>query len=308
MFIVKYRKIFFIFSGLLIVASILAVVFWGFNFGIDFTGGSLMEIEFKNNRPSNQKVKDALIGLDLGEINVQPTGEKNMILRMKDIDEEIHQQVLDTLRDLRPSSVEGQAQGESFGFEELRFESIGPVIGQELKKKAIYAVIIALIMILLFVALAFRKVSFIVKSYKYGLLAIIALAHDVLIVLGVFVVLGRFSGVEIGIAFVAALLATLGYSVNDTIVVFDRVRENLLLIQHREEFDKLVGKSLKQTIIRSINTSLTTIIVLLAVLIFGGTTIQYFVLALIIGILAGTYSSLFIASPLLVSWEMKKRY
>lgn len=301
MFIIKHRKIFFIFSGLLIIASIVALVIYGLNWGIDFTGGSLMEIEFKNNRPSNQEIKDILIDLDppageagLGEINVQPTGEKNMILRMKDIDENTHQEIL----------INIQTLGE---LEELRFESVGPVIGQELKKKAIYAIVIALVMILIFIALAFRKVSFIVKSYKYGLLAIIALAHDVLIVLGVFVVLGHFWGVEIGIAFVAALLATLGYSVNDTIVVFDRVRENLLLVQHREEFDKLVGKSLKQTIIRSVNTSLTTIIVLLAVLIFGGSTIQYFVLALIIGILAGTYSSLFIASPLLVSWEMRKR-
>ena len=297
MSIVKYRKIFFIISGLLVIASILVIVFWGFNFGIEFTGGSLMEVEFKENRPSNQEIKDILSGLDLGEISVQPTGEKNIILRTKDIDEKIHQQVLDALR---------QAQGGSFGFEELRFESVGPVIGQELKKKAIYAIIIALIMILIFVALAFRKVSFIVRSYKYGLLAIIALFHDILIVLGVFVVLGRFLNVEIGIAFVAALLATLGYSVNDTIVVFDRIRENLLVSDHREDFKELVGRSLRQTLVRSINTSLTTLLVLLAVLFFGGVTIQYFVLALIIGITVGTYSSIFIASPLLVSWETRK--
>ncbi len=294
MFIVKHRKIFFTISGLLVIASILAIVFWGFNFGIEFTGGSLMEVEFKESRPSNQEIKDILNGLDLGEISVQPTGEKNIILRTKDIDEGIHQEVLNKLQEL----------GE---LEELRFESVGPVIGQELKKKAIYAIIIALIMILLFVALAFRKVSFIVKSYKYGFLAIIALFHDILIVLGVFVVLGKFSNVEIGIAFVAALLATLGYSVNDTIVVFDRIRENLLVSEHREDFGELVGRSLKQTLVRSINTSLTTILVLLAVLFFGGATIQYFILALIIGITAGTYSSIFIASPLLMSWEMRRR-
>lgn len=294
MFIVKHRKIFFLISGLLTIASVLVLIFWGLNFGIDFTGGSLLEIEFKQNRPSNQEAKDILTELELGEINIQPTGEKSMILRMKDIDEETHQKILTSLQSL----------GE---FQEMRFESIGPVIGQELKKKALYSIILALGFILLYVALAFRKVSFIVKSYKYGILAIIALFHDVLIVLGVFVVLGKFSGVEVGIAFVAALLATLGYSVNDTIVVFDRVRENLLLIQHREEFDSLVSRSLKQTIVRSFNTSLTTILVLLAVLFFGGLTIQYFVLALIIGVAAGTYSSIFIASPLLVSWETRKR-
>ena len=293
MFIVKHRKIFFLISALLVAASIVVLAVWGLNWGIDFTGGSLMELEFKQNRPLNQEIKDIVSVLELGEINVQPTKEKNIILRMRDIDEETHQKVLLTVQQL----------GE---VEELRFESVGPVIGQELKKKAFYSIIVALIAILLFIALAFRKVSFVVKSYKYGLLAIVALSHDILIVLGVFVVLGRFLNVEIGIAFVAALLATLGYSVNDTIVVFDRVRENLLVTEHREEFGKLVGQSLKQTIVRSVNTSLTTILVLLAVLLFGGATIQYFVLALIIGIAAGTYSSLFIASPLLVSWEMRK--
>jgi len=191
-------------------------------------------------------------------------------------------------------------------FEELRFESIGPIIGQELKKKSIYSIVLALVFILLFVALAFRKVSFIVKSYKYGILAIVALFHDIIIVVGIFAVLGRFLNVEIGVPFVAALLATLGYSVNDSIVVFDRIRENLLIGQGRENIKELVGNSLKQTFVRSINTSLTTILVLLAVLFFGGSTIQYFVLALVIGIAAGTYSSLFIASPLLVSWETKK--
>jgi preprotein translocase subunit SecF len=293
MFIIKYRKLFFLVSALLVAASIVVLAVWGLNLGIDFTGGSLMELEFKQNRPSNQEIKDTVLILELGEINIQPTKEKNIILRMRDIDEETHQKVLLTIQQL------GEVK-------ELRFESVGPVIGQELKKKSLYSIIIALIAILLFIALAFRKVSFIVKSYKYGLLAIVALFHDILIVLGVFVVLGRFLNVEIGVAFVAALLAILGYSVNDTIVVLDRVRENLLVTEHREEFSELVGRSLKQTIVRSINTSLTTILVLLAVLIFGGATIQYFVLALIIGIAAGTYSSLFIATPLLVSWETRR--
>jgi len=287
MFIVKNRKIFFLFSGLLCLASILALSFWGLNFGIEFTGGSLMELEFEN-RPSNQEIQ-ALIP----DVSVQPTGDNNVILRMRDIDEDTHQEILGLINSLEP-------------VQELRFESIGPVIGQELKKKSIYSIIIALIIILLFIALAFRKVSFIVKSYKYGILAIIALFHDILIVLGVFSVLGRFLGVEIGVAFVAALLATLGYSVNDTIVVFDRVRENLLISEHREEIDVLAGNSLKQTIVRSLNTSLTTLLVLLAIMFFGGSSIQFFVLALIIGIAAGTYSSLFLATPLLVSWEKRK--
>lgn len=293
MFIIKHRKKFFIFSGLMVAASILSLLLWGLNFGIEFTGGSLMEIEFKQSRPSNQEIENVLVGLELGDIKVQPSGDRNVILRMKHIDEETHHKVLTSIQEL------GQVA-------ELRFESIGPVIGQELKKKSIYSIIIALIVILLFIALAFKKVSFIVKSYKYGVLAIVALFHDILIVLGVFAVLGGVFDVEIGVAFVAALLATLGYSVNDTIVVFDRVRENLLISEHREDIAKLVGKSLKQTLVRSINTSLTTLLVLFSILIIGGATIQFFILALIIGIAAGTYSSLFIAAPLLVSWEKRK--
>jgi len=299
MFAIDKRKIFFTLSSILIVVSILAIVFWGLNFGIEFTGGSLMEGEFKQMRPSNDEIKQAISNLDLsaqadlGDIVVQPTGDKNIILRMKDVDETTHQEVILAINNLSE-------------FEELRFESIGPIIGQELKKKSIYSIVLALVFILLFVALAFRKVSFIVKSYKYGILAIVALFHDIIIVVGIFAVLGRFLNVEIGVPFVAALLATLGYSVNDSIVVFDRIRENLLIGQGRENIKELVGNSLKQTFVRSINTSLTTILVLLAVLFFGGSTIQYFVLALVIGIAAGTYSSLFIASPLLVSWETKK--
>jgi len=301
MVIVEKRKIFFVISSLLMIVSVLALIFWGLNFGIEFTGGSLMEGEFKQDRPSNDEIKDSLGSLDLpageaglGDIVVQPTGDRNIILRMKDIDETTHQKVISALNGLSE-------------FEELRFESIGPVIGQELRTKAIYAIIIALVVILIFIALAFRKVSFIVKSYKYGFLAIVALFHDILIVVGVFAVLGKFLNVEIGVPFVAALLATLGYSVNDSIVVFDRIRENLLISQGRETFEELVGRSLKQTIVRSVNTSLTTLLVLLAVLFFGGSTIQYFVLALVIGVMAGTYSSLFIASPLLIDWEAKKK-
>jgi len=286
MFIVEKRKLFFVISSLLSIASILALIFWGLNFGIEFTGGSLMELKFEN-RPAIQEIKDLI-----EDVNVQPTGDNSVILRMKDIDENTHQEILSLINALEPA-------------QELRFESIGPVIGQELKKKSIYSIVVALIIIMIFIALAFRKVSFIVKSYKYGVLAIVALFHDILIVLGVFSILGRFFGIEIGVAFVAALLATLGYSVNDTIVVFDRVRENLL-ISENEEMDKLAGNSLKQTLVRSLNTSLTTLLVLFAIMLFGGSSIQFFVLALIVGIAAGTYSSLFLAIPLLVSWEKKR--
>ncbi len=295
MLIVKHRKIWFIFSGLLVIASIIALLLWQFNFGIDFKGGSLTEIEWVE-RPSNQEVQDVLASLELGDINIKATGEKGMILRLKDIDEPTHQQILNILK-------------EKLGdLEERRFESIGPAIGAELKKKAFWSISLALIAILIFVAWAFRKVSFPIKSYRYGIIAVIALFHDVLIVMGVFSFLGRFYGVEIGVPFVAALLTVLGYSVNDSIVVFDRIRENLLSYKTKdEEFSKTVGQSLKQTITRSVNTSLTTLFVLFAIFFFGGASIKFFALALILGIALGTYSSIFIASPLLVAWERRRR-
>jgi len=295
MSIIKHRKIFFIFSGLLVVASIIALLLWQLDFAIDFTGGSLMEVEWINSQPSNQEIQNKISHLDLGDANIQSTGERATILRFKEVDEKTHQEILSVLR-------------EEFGeLEEKRFESIGPIIGTELKRKSLWSVIIALIAILLFVAWAFRKVSFPIKSYRYGIIAVIALFHDVLITLGVFSVLGHFYNIEVGVPFVAALLTVLGYSVNDTIVVFDRIRENLL--SHRakhEEFSNIIGQSLKQTITRSINTSLTTLVVLLAIFFFGGETIKFFALALIIGITLGTYSSIFIASPLLAAWEKRR--
>jgi len=296
MLIVKHRKIWFLVSGVLVAASIVCLAIWQLNFGIDFTGGSLSEIEWISQRPSNRDVQDSLVSFELGNISVQATGEKGMILRLKDIDEDTHQEILSALE-------------EKFGqVEEKRFESIGPTIGQELKKKAAWSIFLALIAILVFVAWAFRKVSFPIKSYRYGIIAVIALFHDVLITVGVFSFLGHFQGVEVGVPFVAALLTVLGYSVNDSIVVFDRIRENLLSFRTKdEEFSKTVGLSLKQTITRSINTSLTTLLVLFAIFLFGGTTIKFFSLALIIGIALGTYSSIFIASPLLVAWEKRKR-
>lgn len=296
MFIVHHRKIFYIFSGTLVTVSIVALFLWGLNFGIDVKGGSLIELEFKQNRPSNQEIQNLLNppgGGNLGEITIQSTGETSAILRMKDIDESTHQNILTDIK-------------KKFEIEELRFESIGPLIGRELKRKAVYSIILAEIFMVIYLAWAFRKTSFVVKSYKYGVLAAVALLHDILITLGLFAFLGHFQNVEVGLAFVAALLTILGYSVNDTIVVYDRIRENLLRLRESENFDELVDRSLKQTLARSLNTTLTTLLALFAILIFGGTTIKYFILALTVGIASGAYSS-FLASFLLVDWEKRRK-
>ena len=290
--IIQKRKLWFTVSGIFCLISIIALSVWGLNFGIDFTGGTLMELSFSGEdgtRPEIQAVKEALNPLELGEINIQPSGKNNLLLRMKAIDETTHQNILSALN-------------EKFTIEEKRFESIGPVIGQELKRKAIYAIVIALVAIICYIAWAFRKVSYPVASWKYGTVATITLFHDILIVLGIFSILGHFQNVEIGTPFIAALLTILGYSVNDTIVVFDRIRENLAR-SPANTFEETVNKGVNETLVRSLNTSLTTLFVLLAIYFFGGETIKYFALALIIGIISGTYSSIFTASPLLVSWQ-----
>lgn len=294
--IIGHRKLWLIIASTLVIASIVAIAIWGLKFGIDFTGGSLLEVEFNNNRPATSEVTSDLASFGVENVNAQPVGEGGMIFRFKSVDEAKHQEILKHL-------------GEKFGeVEENRFESIGPTIGKELRKKAIYAIIVVLICIILYIAWAFRKVSKPVSSWKYGVIAVIALIHDVGIPIGLFAVLGRFMGIEVNSAFVAAILTILGYSVNDTIVVFDRVRENLIKAGgDYENFDEIVNQSINQTFARSINTTLTTLLALIAIFFWGGETVKYFALTLIVGIGLGAYSSIFIASPLLVVWEKIKR-
>ena len=330
--IIQKRKIWLSFSGAMVVLSIIFLALWGLNFGIDFTGGSLLEVEFKD-RPAVNEIQAALQDLNLGSSIIQPIGDRGMILRFQDISEATHQEVMHRLRDLvagseveesgeysADNSAEIELNSTSSDFtgeveadneaalglvEELRFDSVGPTIGEELKRKSITAIVIVLVAIVLYIAWVFRKVSKPVASWKYGISAIIALFHDVMITLGVFAVLGEFFAVEINAAFVAAILTVLGYSVNDTIVVFDRVRENLP--KSDEDFEGTVNISVNQTIKRSINTSVTTLLVLLSILFFGGGSIRDFVLALSIGVFVGTYSSIFLASPVLVVWESLMR-
>lgn len=296
MLIVRYRKIFFAFSVALAVLSLYSILIYGFNLGIDFKGGAITEVRFPSGRWSKEMVEQTLIPLELGGFSVRPSGQQNYIIRTKALTPEAKQNLL---RVLGNSVVERQ-------------NTIGPVAGVELKHKAIKAVVLVIFMIVSFITFAFRNVSNNlpravrrVISWKYGLAAIVALLHDVLIPVGIFVVLGKFYGLEIDLLFVSGLLAILGYSVHDTIVVFDRVRENLRVNQEThadEEFETTVGKSITQTITRSINTSLTLLIVLTVLYFVGSSATKDFALLLTIGVIAGTYSSIFIASPLLVTF------
>ncbi len=283
-------------------ASVIILIAFGLNFGIDFTGGSLLEVRFLGERPTAEEIKAAVGNLDLGSLTVQPAGEDGMLLRFQDISEEKHQEVLTTLKNLTAQAADNAVEANGIRLlEELRFDSVGPSIGEELKRKSVYAMFFVLIAIVSYIAWAFRKVSKPIVSWKYGVVAIITLFHDVLITVGVFVILGKFFGVEVNTPFVVAILTVLGYSVNDTIVVFDRIRENLP--KSEEDFEGTINKSVNQTITRSINTSITTLAVLLSIVFFGGQTIQSFALALSVGVFIGTYSSIFLASPLLVVWE-----
>ena len=293
MFIVENRKIFFTISSVLVLLSILAVMVWGLNFGIDFTGGAITEVSYPEERPAKESVEAELSGLELGGYSLRPSGENSFILRTRDLTETERQSVEEALR-----------VGGTYPINVERFNSIGPVIGEELRNKAFLAIAIVVSAIILFIAFAFRKVSRPVSSWKYGLVAIVALIHDIVIPVGVFAVLGKFVGAEVDVLFVMALLAILGYSVNDTIVVLDRVRENLRFNEDRnrkEKFEETVGKSLGQTFVRSINTSLTTMFVLLTLFVIGASATQFFALTLLVGVLAGTYSSICLATPLLVT-------
>ena len=291
--IIKKRKIWFIFSGVLLAASIAALVVFGLNLGIDFKGGSLTELEFADGRPDKAELEQAVTDFGLKDISIQTSEDKGYIVRTEAIDEAKHQSLLTTLQE-KYNNVE-----------EKRYESIGPTIGNELKSKAIYALVMVIIAIVLYIAYAFRKVSGSISSWKFGLCAVGALFHDVIIVLGIFSVLGKYLDVQIDSLFVIALLMVLGYSVNDTIVVFDRVRFNILK-ETSKSLENTVEQGVNQTLVRSLNTSVTTLLVLLALYLFGGATISWFILALIIGVIAGTYSSIFVASPLLVEWNKKQ--
>lgn len=248
-----------------------------------------MEVQFTNSIPTNQDMQDTLQNLNLKSVTLQQTKNNSFFIRYASEDDKINQEVSKKLVEKYPDS------------KELRVNFTDATISRELKSKSLWALLVAILGIMAYIAWAFRKVSRPVESWKYGLGAVIALVHDVLITIGVFSVLGHFAGIEVGVPFIAALLTILGFSVHDTIVVYDRTRENLLRSSAKEQFPEIVNRSLNETIVRSINTSLTVLLTLLSIYIFGGETIRDFSLALLVGVFFGTYSSIFIASALLVT-------
>jgi len=299
--IIGHRKINLGMSLVLFVISVAALSVFGLKPGIDFSGGSLLEVRFTETVPNQVDAFAALTDLKLESLAVQTTGDNGLLLRTKFLTESEHQELLGALR--------AKFEKENNKVMEISFQTIGPAISSQLKQRTVYAIIAVLLGIIVYIAYTFRRVSKPVASWKYGLVAIVAVAHDVIITMGVFAVLGRFLGVEVDIPFTVALLTILGYSVNDTIVVFDRIRENLIR-QSSDDFSGTVNFAINQTFARSINTTATTLFTLLALFLFGGDTIKFFSLALLVGIFLGAYSSIFVASPLLVevfNWQNRKR-
>ncbi len=289
----QHKKYFLAVPIILSVLSLLALLLWGLKPGIDLVGGSFLQVSYTTERPSAERVHDAAAAAGVADARVQPTGNNGFILRSGDLTNDEHQALLKSLGTLGT-------------VHEDQFTSVGPTIGSELLQKAWIAIALVIISIILFIAFAFRGVSKPVASWKYGVVAIITLVHDILIPTGLFAILGFTHNAEVDALFIVALLTILGISINDTIVVFDRIRENLHKNDQKskhESFENVVSKSIMQTLTRSINTSLTVLIVLAALWIMGPASTRDFALTLIVGMIAGTYSSIFLASPLLVLWN-----
>jgi len=287
-----YSFMFFV-SIVITVAALVLLAIFGLKFGVDFKGGSVLEISFNENQPSQEEIQRTLSSFNfISGSSVQLTENKGAILRFGDINESQHQEILNRLME------------EFKGTEEKRFDSIGPVVGAELKRKSISALVLLFIAIIVYIAFAFRRLSSVLSPWAMGGAAMVALIHDIAIPAGVFSFLGHYYGVEISAVFLAAALTILGYSVSDSVVVFDRIRENVLRYG-KDNFGAKVHKSILQTLSRSINTSLTTLFSLFAIYFFGGESVKMFSLALIIGVFFGAYSSIFVASPIIV-WMSKR--
>lgn len=291
--ITKKRSIWFTISSFLMATSIAFVVIFGFNFGLDFTGGARWQLAFSEGTDvSVESLKDFFGKQDLQQnILIQESREGEFLITIEDLPDE-QLQAIDTAM-----------RSEIGEFSETSYRKVDSNIGQSFKQKALIAIAVALIGIIIFVGIAFQKIPESIGPFRFGGVTILALFHDILVILGVFLALGYFVDVELDLQFLTALLATLGFSVNDTIVILDRVRENINVTKGKKDFEDVIEDSVQQTITRSINTSFSTLLPLLALLFLGADSIFYFVLALVVGIVIGTYSSIFLAAPLLVTWK-----
>jgi len=288
--IIGKRYYFFGLSLLIILPGLIVLAIWGFPLAIDFTGGSLVEVRFESgNLPPPAEIIALYKDLGVADVQVQTTGEGSIIARSSFLDDATRIAVIDAME-----------QNMNDALILLRFDSVGPTIGQEVASRAAIAVAFAALAVILYITFAFRGIQ---HAFRYGICAILAMAHDVLVVISLGALGGHFLGWQIDALFLTALLTVIGFSVQDKIVVFDRIRENSN-IYRRLNYETLVNHSIIQTLQRSINTQLMTVeFMLLALALFGGVTLREFALILLIGLLSGTYSSIFIASSSLVVWD-----
>jgi preprotein translocase subunit SecF len=299
MFIINNRKIFFTITGAIVVVAIAAIAMFGLHLSIDFTGGTLVQVTYPGGRPAQSVLEQALNTDGYRNYSLRAVSTNDYVLQAQNISAQERNNITPTfsIDNAYPVTVD-------------QLNDIGPTIGLELRNKSIVAIALVLVCILLFIAFAFRKVSKPVSSWMYGGMAIVGLIHNVIVTTGFFALLGHFTGAQVDTLFVTAVLTVLGFSIHDTIVVFDRVRENLRVNQdtnRKEDFAQVAGRSLNQTIVRSINTSLTVVFTLFVLYLIGPVSTQDFALTLLVGIIAGTYSSIFLTTPLLVEIEKSRR-
>ncbi len=288
-----------IFSAIIIIPGLISLIIWGIRPAIDFTGGTLLEFQFlkKESKIESSDLRKVLEKEALEVGSIQQSGENTFLVRLKSLEKDKSQKLFSDL-----SETYGEVK-------QVRTETVGPLIGKETTQNALKAIAVASIAIIIYVALAFRHIPKPYSSWRFGICAVLALIHDILVVAGIFSILGHFLKVEVDSLFITALLTVMGFSVHDSIVVFDRIRENLIHLTGKE-FPQIVNESIVQTLARSLSTSMTVILTLVALLLFGGESTRWFIAALLIGIISGTYSSIFNAAPLLVIWEewsLKKR-
>ncbi len=290
----KYQFLYFAISALLVIPGLVSLGVWGLRLSIDFTGGTLLEI--KTTQPlSHATISDVASSQNLDLSTVQSLDDTTYLLRLKEITSDQSHQFQTKLASQSGSTVT-----------ENRFETVGPVVGRELTQKAFLSIILSSVFIILYISVSFRNIPKGYSSWKFGVSAVMALIHDALVLLGLFSILGHFLHVEVDSLFVTAVLTVIGFSVHDTIVVFDRIRENLIKFP-KKPFPEVVNYSLTETLGRSLNTSVTVILTLTSLLLFGGDSTRWFVVALLVGIISGTYSSIFNAAPLLALWERRHR-
>lgn len=290
MTITKYRTIIYWITSFILAGAIAAIVFFGLPLGIDFTGGSSMQVSYPNGRPALAEIQRQVAQVPLGTVLVRESGSQAIVIRSRTMLPEEHTAILAAL-------------SQNASTTELAYTSVGPSLGNQFATKAMWAILAVALAIALYVAFAFRKVSRPIPSWVYGVTVVSMLIHDLVVPAGFYAILAHYTGAEVDALFITALLALLGYSVNDTIVVFDRIREHLARNEKtntKEAFEYTIGKSISETLTRSINTSLTVVLALLALVFFGATATRDFALVMLVGVIAGTYSSILLAAPLLI--------